>query len=568
MATGLQLSGLASGFDWKSFVDSMMDIERAPITRLEAEKTRNSAQVTQLTTLGGRLTALKTASEALEADGLFTKRSVTGMSAGSSATAAAGTVPGQYAFNVSQRATAARLQGGEGVAANLAPTADVSGLTLANLPLAAAVSAGTFTVNGRTVTVATTDSLEDVFAAIDTATSGEVTAAYDPATDKVKLTGTGEVVLGAANDTSNFLRAMKLTNNGGSAVESSAALATLKLTAPLNTANLGTAVTAVDGGGAGSFSINGVSIGYDVDTDSLSTLIKRINQSGAGVTAAYDTVLDRMTLSNQSTGDVGLTVSESAGGLLGALGLTTGATRVRGQNAEFTLNGGATLTSTSNTLDATVHGVTGLSLTAGDVGTQTLAVAVDASTMREKIDGFITAFNGVQTFLESSTRVTTDSKGKVTAGTMASNREIQSWGSKLRSLVFAAVPGLDGSIARLENLGIDFKSGTSELEIKNSTKLTAALNDRPDDVAEFFTSASSGLADLIGDYSDNISTLNTNQQKVLNKSNTSIDDQIAAIERRLVQQRELMESAFIAMESAQSRLQSQSSALTNAFSTN
>lgn len=568
MATGLQLSGLASGFDWKSFVDSMMDIERAPITRLEAEKTRNSSQVTQLTTLGGRLTALKTASEALEADGLFTKRSVTGTATGSSASAAAGTVAGQYAFNVTQRATAARLQGGMGVAANLAPTADVSGLTLANLPVAAAVSAGSFTVNGRTVTVATTDSLEDVFDAIDTATSGAVTAAYDPATDKVKLTGTGEVVLGAANDTSNFLRAMKLTNNGGSAVESSAALATLKLTAPLNTANLGTAVTAVDGGGAGSFSINGVSIGYDVDTDSLSTLIKRINQSGAGVTAAYDTVLDRMTLSNQSTGDLGLTVSESAGGLLGALGLTTGATRVRGQNAEFTLNGGATLTSTSNTLDATAHGVTGLSLTAGDVGTQTLAVAVDASAMREKIDGFISAFNGVQTFLESSTRVTTDSKGKVTAGTMASNREIQSWGSKLRSLVFAAVPGLDGSIARLENLGIDFKSGTSELEIKNSSKLTAALNDRPDDVAEFFTSASSGLADLIGDYSDNISALNTNQQKVLNKSNTSIDDQIAAIERRLVQQRELMESAFIAMESAQSKLQSQSSALTNAFTLN
>ena len=568
MATGLQLSGLASGFDWKSFVDSMMDIERAPITRLEAEKTKNSSQVTQLTTLGGRLTALKTASEALEADGLFTKRAVTGTATGSSASAAAGTVAGQYAFNVTQRATAARLEGGMGVASNLAPTADVSGLTLANLPLAAAVSAGTFTVNGRTVTVATTDSLEDVFDAIDAATSGEVTAAYDPATDKIKLTGTGEVVLGAANDTSNFLRAMKLTNTGGSTVESSAALATLKLTAPLSSANLGTPVTAVDGGGAGSFSINGVAIGYNVDTDSLSTLIKRINQSGAGVTAAYDTVLDRMTLSNQSTGDIGLTVSEPAGGLLGALGLTTGATRVRGQNAEFTLNGGATLTSTSNTLDATVHGVTGLSLSAGTVGTQTLAVAVDASTMREKIDGFISAFNGVQTFLESSTRVTTDSKGKVTAGTMASNREIQSWGSKLRSLVFAAVPGLDGSIARLENLGIDFKRGTSELEIKDGTKLTAALNDRPDDVAEFFTSASSGLADLIGDYSDNISALNTKQQKVLNKSNTSIDEQIAAIERRLVQQRELLVSSFIAMESAQSRLQSQSSALTNAFSTN
>lgn len=544
----------------------MMEIERAPITRLEAEKTKNSSQVTQLTTLGGRLTALQTASEALQAEGLFTKRSVTGTATGSSASAATGTVAGNYTFNVTQRATAARQQGASGLAGNLAATADVGALTLANLPIAAPVTAGTFTVNGKTVTVATTDSLEDVFDAISAATSGAVTGEYDPATDKVKLTGTGEIILGAANDSSNFLRAMKLTNNGGSTVSSSASLATLKLTSPLNAANLGTAVTAVDSGGAGSFTINGVAIAYDVDTDSLSTVIKRINQSGAGVTAAYDTVLDRMTLTNQSTGDLGLTVSESTGGLLGALGLTTGSSLTRGTNAQFTLNGGATLTSTSNTLDATAHGVTGLSLTAGAEGSQTLAVSVDTSTMREKIDGFISAFNGVQTFLESSTRVTTDSKGKVTAGTLASNREIQTWGSKLRSLVFAAVPGLDGSVARLENLGIDFKRGTSELEIKDATKLTTALTERPDDVEEFFATSTTGLADLIGQYSESVGELNTKQQKVLNKSNTGIDDQIAAIERRLVLQREIMESAFIAMESAQSQLKSQSSALTNAFS--
>ncbi len=544
----------------------MMEIERAPITRLEAEKTKNSSQVTQLTTLGGRLTALQTASEALQAEGLFTKRSVTGTATGSSASAATGTVAGNYTFNVTQRATAARQQGASGLAGNLAATADVGALTLANLPIAAPVTAGTFTVNGKTVTVATTDSLEDVFDAISAATSGAVTGEYDPATDKVKLTGTGEIILGAANDSSNFLRAMKLTNNGGSTVSSSASLATLKLISPLNAANLGTAVTAVDSGGAGSFTINGVAIAYDVDTDSLSTVIKRINQSGAGVTAAYDTVLDRMTLTNQSTGDLGLTVSESTGGLLGALGLTTGSSLTRGTNAQFTLNGGATLTSTSNTLDATAHGVTGLSLTAGAEGSQTLAVSVDTSTMREKIDGFISAFNGVQTFLESSTRVTTDSKGKVTAGTLASNREIQTWGSKLRSLVFAAVPGLDGSVARLENLGIDFKRGTSELEIKDATKLTTALTERPDDVEEFFATSTTGLADLIGQYSESVGELNTKQQKVLNKSNTGIDDQIAAIERRLVLQREIMESAFIAMESAQSQLKSQSSALTNAFS--
>lgn len=567
MATnGLQLSGLASGFDWKSFIDQMMEIERAPIKRLEAEQTRNSTQVTQLTTLGTRLTSLKTAAEGLQTSGLFSKRSVTGTSTGSSASAATGTVAGTYTFNVTQLATSARLQGTAGLGKNLATSTDVSGLTLANLPIGSAVTAGTFTVNGKSISVDLTDSLADVFTAISDATSGAVTAAYNPATDKVELTGTGEIILGASNDTSNFLRSLKLRNSGTSSITSSGELGTLKLTAPLASANLSTSITGVDSGGAGSFTINGTSIAYNVNSDSLSTLIRRINESGAGVTASYDSVNDRVTLTNQATGDIGLTVSESAGGVLGALGLTTGATRVKGLNAEFTLNGGSILTSASNTLDASAHGVTGLSLTAGSTGSQSLAVAVDTGAMREKIDAFITAFNGVQTFLDSSTRITTDSKGKVTAGTLSSNREIQAWGSKLRSMVFAAVPGLSGTITRLESIGIDFKSGTSELEVKDANKLTSALTYQPDQVSALFNTASTGIASALKSYVTTISDFNDDQKDLRNQANTDIDAQIAAIERRLEQQREQMTAAFISMESAQSKIQSQSSALTNAFS--
>lgn len=565
MASDLKLSGLASGFDWASFVDQMMEVERSPITRLEAEKTRNSTQVTQLATLGSRLTALQTASEALRAEGLFTKRNVTGATGGASATAAAGTAAGTYAFNVTRLAAAARLQGTTGIADGLAPTADVSGLTLANLPISTPVTAGTFTVNGQKVTVALTDSLEDVLTAIGDAAGGTVAAAYNPASDRIELTSAGEIVLGAANDTSNFLRAFKLANNGTGSVASGGPLGAVKTGAPLAGANLAAAVTAVDGEGRGSFTINGIGIDYDLDTDSLQTVIKRINQSDAGVTAAYDAVNGRMVLTNQATGDLGLTVNEAAGGLLGALGLATGATLVRGRNAEFTLDGGATLTSTSNTLDASAHGVAGLSLTVAAEGAQSLTVAADTGVMRDKIDAFITAFNGVQTFLESTTRITTDSKGKVTAGTLASNREIQSWGSRLRSLAFAAVPGLGGTISRLESLGIDFKSGTNELEVKDGSRLSAALAERPDDVEDFFATATTGLADLIGDYAEKADGLNRGQQDRLNRANTGIDGQIAAIERRLTQQRERMEAAFIAMETAQSRLQSQSAALTNAL---
>ena len=43
------------------------------------------------------------------------------------------------------------------------------------------------------------------------------------------------------------------------------------------------------------------------------------------------------------------------------------------------------------------------------------------------------------------------------------------------------------------------------------------------------------------------------------------DDTIADLQRRLDQQRELMTSSFLAMESAQAKIQQQGTALTNAF---
>lgn len=567
MATDLQLSGLASGFDWKTLVDRLMAVERAPIDRLTTEKNRNAAKVSALTNLGTKLTALQDSSNILSAEGSFGGRTAASTTTSStwSASASASTSVGAYKIAVSQLATFARRDGAADIGTRISATNDVSGTTLANLPIGAAITAGTFSVNGQAVTVATTDSLQSVFDAISTATSGAVTAAYNPATDKVELTGSGEIVLGAANDTSNLLGALKLANNGTSAVESSTKLGTVKTTATLANANLGAAITAVDGSGNGSFTLNGVSIAYNVNTDTVAGMLARINQSGAGVTANYDAANDRVSLTNNSTGDIGIGVSETAGGLLGALGLTTGGTLVRGENAEFTLNDGATLTSKSNTLDATAHGVTGLNVTVNTEATQTIQVAADTKSMRGKIEDFIAKFNDIQDYLDAATKITTTSAGKVSTAVLTDNREIQEWGRSMRQMAFAAVGGLSGTISRLEHLGIDFTSGTNKLEIKDGAKLDTALRDKSTDVDAYFRTASTGFAAKFKTFLANVGTANTTQQTNLTKTNTSLDTQIADIERRLAQQREIMTSAFISMETAQSKLQSQQAALSGAF---
>ena len=570
MSTGLQVAGLASNFDWKSFVDQIINVERTPAVRLETEKSTNTQKVNLLGTLGTKLTALQDAAQALKAGTLFGKRTAALSGTASTWSAAAGTdtASGTYKFVVSQLATAASLQGSGDIGAALNPTTDVvSGLTLSNMPLGQAITAGTFSVNGKQVTVALTDSLQDVFTAISTATGGDVTASYSHTTDKVTLTSTnGEVMLGAGNDTTNFLRALKLGNNGTTSVASSGRLGTVKPGANLVSANLTAAITAVDGAGAGTFSLNGVAIAYNVNTDSLSGIITRINQSAAGVTASYDSVNDRLVLANKSTGDLGIAVSETAGGLLGALGLTSGTTFARGDNAEFTLNNGFLISSLSNTLDASVHGVTGLSVTATTEETQTVTVAPDTGAMRTKLESFISAFNAVHEFIETNTKVTSDAKkGKVTAAVLASNREIQDWAHSLRTMAFGAVSGLTGSVKRLDDLGLDFKPGTNELVIDDDTKLDKALADATTDVSAFFTTATTGFGAKFDTFLEKISEQNDDQQERITKSNTSIDEQIAAIERRLVQQRAIMESAFIQMEIVQSKLKQQQSSLDNMF---
>ena len=571
---GLQLSGLASGFDWKSLVDQLIQVERIPQTRLRTEQTFGTQKSSALTTLNTRLLALQTALKPLagETNDIFASRSATLGSSTStwSATAAASTETGAYTFDITQLATKAQRVGSLDAGAGLSATADVSGLTVGTLPIGTTITAGDFTVNGARITVAATDSLQSVFDRISTATGGAVTAGYDPAADKVRLRSASEIVLGSANDTSNFLNALQLYNNGTGDVLAPKALGVVSINSAITNANLRTAVTAVDGAGNGTFNINGVDIAYNVNSDNVQSVLTRINASTAGVTATFDRINDRFTLSNKSTGDVGIAVSEAAGGLLGALGLTSGGTLARGKNAEFSVDGGPTQISTSNTLDATSHGITGLAVTATSLSSETVTVGNDNTGARAKIDDFIAKYNAVQSYIEEQTKSSTSSDGRVTKATLTGNQEVTGMGSQLRAKIFNSVPGLSGTIQRLESIGLDFKSGTSELEIKDSTKLDAALRDHPNDVRSLFSTKPDGVIARLDTYLTNVTGTSGSiaiQTSTISRESKSIDDQIAAIERRLTQQRALLESSFIQMEQAQSRTTSQLAALNNSFGT-
>ncbi|MFZ1054280.1 MAG: flagellar cap protein FliD N-terminal domain-containing protein, partial [Opitutaceae bacterium] len=292
------------------------------MTELQAKVTTNKAQITAYQALQADMTNLQTAAQGLGESGtnVFDARTATMTGSGSTWTpgASASTPTGSYAIDVTQLATEAQLNGATGISSPLSSSSSVLGVTLASMNTATPVTAGTFTVNGQQITVSLSESLQDVFNAISTAT-GSVSAAYNPTSDlahpdTVTLTSTGgPIVLGAANDTSNFLQVMGLSNNGTASVTSAGPLGSVSLSSPLASASLSSGLSGLDPSGNGSFVVNGVTINYNADTDTLQDVIDRINASSAEVTASFNAEQNQMVLTNNVTGDLGITASDSEG---------------------------------------------------------------------------------------------------------------------------------------------------------------------------------------------------------------------------------------------------------------
>jgi flagellar hook-associated protein 2 len=564
---GVQIAGLASGFNWQLIINDLITADSAGVNQVQAQQNQVNAQVTALGAINTDLTNLTNSVYALEDPSLYSGVTVTSNNPNSTwqGTAPSGTTPGNYSIAVTGLATASTLMGATRISQPLNSSDDVSGLTIANLATAQPVTAGTFTVNGEPVTVTTSESLADVFTAIGNATGGTVTAGYDSGSDSVTLTSTaGPIVLGADNDTSNFLQEMKLQNNGTNQISSSARVGSLNVNDSIATCGLLTPLTGLDSSGNGSLVINGVTIDYNANTDTLGTLLSRITNSNAGVTATYNATDNQVILTNSATGDTGMGVSDSAGNnLMAALGLTSaaGATLVTGANAKYSVNGGPVQTSASNTLSPTALGVPGLTVTVDTLDTQTIEVATNTSGIQTAIQNFITSFNQLQSDITNDTAVSVSSSGTIVTSVLSANYEISDWASSLQMDAFSAGNALPGPINSLDSLGIDFNGTTGQLEISDQGALSAALTNNPSGVAAFFQTATTGFGSVMNKAITDTMSQETSEASSLTSEASDLGDQITTMQSQLASEQASLEAEFSAMETMEAQYQSEEAAL-------
>lgn len=172
---------------------------------------------------------------------------------------------------------------------------------------------GSFEVNGESISVSTTDSLNQIIGRINQS-AANVTAAFNPLTEAVEII---QNTLGAAptidfqNDTSNFLTAAKIDNISLVDGIDPETLQTLQDVAAFSTVQ------------SGDILINGIPVAIDATTDSLESVIGKINASSAGVDASFDTVTQEFVLEARDATSR-LEIDSNGTGLFAALNMVEG----------------------------------------------------------------------------------------------------------------------------------------------------------------------------------------------------------------------------------------------------
>ncbi|KUG02328.1 flagellar hook-associated protein flid [hydrocarbon metagenome] len=342
------------------------------------------------------------------------------------------------------------------------------------------------------------------------------------------------------------------------------------------------------------------SFSFNAENDSLSTVIKQINASGVGITATYDSGVDRLFLTTSDTGsDVKIEIiSDQNGFLRDTLKMYTGALPAEGspvnlgtgQDAEIEFNGIGGLTFSSNQFT-----LNGISFDLNTEGSTTITVSNDIDATVDKMKAFIEAYNSVVELISSKLGEERDRdyapltdaqkeemsedqiatwETKARSGLLKGDSFLNSIYSKLRSVATGVVGGLSvgNAYTSISKLGISTSSNwkdNGKLYL-DEDKLRAALADHPDSVMKLFTGSEGvdGLADQLYDLTSNSMTSLTNKagssssladSSYMGKELERINDRIDEWEERLEDLEERYWSQFSAMETALQRLNNQSS---------
>ncbi|GEM_PF-1535568 len=378
------------------------------------------------------------------------------------------------------------------------------------------VIAGYFTLNGKNISITGNDSINSVIGKINTSNTG-VRAIYDRDSDKLFMSTEqgGKIVFG--KDTSGFLDAMKFATLSGNQIRSY-----VNVEGSVYNKYKSLSQTALSQGDNavinGSFAINGVNFSVDASTDSLYSIIKRINQSDAGVTADYDEITDTVSITSKELGNQ-LELGNDTSNFLRKLNLldskndrdqNQGTSIYLGDKAKFQIDGQEFV---SDTNEVEFEG-TNFNIKSG--GNASITVTPDTQKAADAIKTFVDKFNYEMSVIDYYAK-----------GDLKGNSDL----AKIRSELFTKATSLienSGSLTKLYDAGIGIEKyrGKATGKLKLFTPiLQNALNTNREDVWKLFADD----ADNDGQADDRGFAVNTDSYfDPVSRENGSISSKISA----------------------------------------
>jgi flagellar hook-associated protein 2 len=226
---------------------------------------------------------------------------------------------------------------------------------------------------------------------------------------------------------------------------------------------------------------------------------------------------------------------------------------VLGTNADS----GVLITSSSNSLTDIVPGLT-IELTGVSDEPVTVTVSRDIDTIVETFQGLVSAFNAAMERIDEVSGYDAETE---TRGILLGEGTLQLVERRLVRLVTGSRPGAGGHFQRLSDIGIRLRTGRLEFD---EEKFRAALENRPDEMAEFFSAEETGLATLMKEQLEGITEaggLIDRRDGTLERQQDLLSDRVDVLNERLERKRERLMRQFYALETALAELQSQQTAL-------
>lgn len=495
----IQFSGLGSGQDYLSWVDSLVSVKAQSLEPLDTKLSKLKNSNSALSVIKGNFENLKTALQTFtnvingSTNDIYNKKTATSsLKDCLTATTTARSSVGSYSISIVQLATntVTKSSGNVGETINSSTKfADIKG-----------AEKGTFSIilNGteKTIEIGADDTLQDVADKINAL--GDVAASIDSDGNfKITTAANNTLSLGLATDTSNFRTVMKMAlqsnENGQKVFANQGKISLIDTNAALTSGDAHLALPISEG----TFKINGVEFTINEKT-TINDIVANINSNKtAGVQASFDTNTGAFTLTSTTTGGIGISMQDNGTNFFNAMGLSQAENSTTlGQDAIVDINGKRVISS-SNTISNTGYDGLTLNLTKvpKDNEVITLNVTQDNSEAKAAVQKFVEAYNLVLNQIKEGTKKD---------GYLEMDSTLRSISTEFKQIT-SSLLNEGGGLTMLAQLGIStakvgaaMSDDTLTLKFIDDEKFNDALANNLQGVKELFSNSNgTGVADLL-----------------------------------------------------------------------